>query len=67
VNAASLAGDPQFTITSTGGNCANLSPGFNCTIVLQFAPTATGPHTATLTIPTSNAGTFSVPVSGTGQ
>lgn len=64
INTPTLTGDASFTVS--GNTCTTLSPGSQCQITLQFAPTTVGPLTATLSIPTNVAGTFTIPVSGTG-
>jgi hypothetical protein len=64
INTPTLTGDASFTVN--GNTCTTLSPGNQCQISLQFAPTTVGLLTATLSIPTNLAGTFTIPVSGTG-
>jgi hypothetical protein len=65
INTPTITGSPAFTIVTN--TCATLAPQIQCQITLQFAPTSTNPATATLMIPTNAAGTFALPVSGTGQ
>jgi hypothetical protein len=45
-----------------------LAPSQSCTVGLKFAPTSTGPKSATLIIPSndSDEATVTVPLSGTG-
>src|SRR6185295_4992475 len=64
INTPTFTGDASFTVN--GNTCTTLSAGNQCQIVLQFAPTTVGLLTATLSIPTNVAGTFTIPVSGTG-
>ncbi len=46
-----LAGDPSFSQLSEDCSLLNpLGPGASCTIVLQFAPTVTGPANGTATV-----------------
>jgi hypothetical protein len=63
--AVSGADNEDFGQTNTCGS--HLPPGASCTIRVRFAPTQTGPRTASLTITDNGAGSpQSVSLSGTG-
>ncbi len=76
----SNVGSAAFTVTSVttiGTNpgdytqtntCGAVAPGGSCTVTVRFAPTATGPRTATVTVQTSEPGqpSVSAPITGTG-
>ena len=62
----SLAASAGFQVTSNA--CpASLAEGHNCTVQLDFSPTAAGPQTGTLTVSSSTlTAPVVVPLSGTG-
>lgn len=58
----------DYSQTSTcvaSGGSGSLQPGQQCTISVQFTPTATGSRTANLVI-SNNAGDVTIPLTGTG-
>ena len=57
------AGD--FAVASDECSGVTLTPAGECTVVLAFAPTATGERSAVLVLP-SNVPTYTVPLKGTG-
>ena len=60
------AGD--FTVASDGCSTQTVNGGDTCTATVQFAPTARGAETATLTLPSNDAGSpATVTLTGTGQ
>lgn len=65
VGTPTITGATQFTLT--GNTCGTMAPNAICTLTVQFAPTARGQLTATLTIPHNAAGGSStVALRGTG-
>ena len=61
---AGLTTGTVFTIT--GNNCTSLSAGANCTVQITFSPVASGMVSDTLTIDSTNDGSSSITVQGTG-
>ena len=60
------AGD--FTVANDGCSTQTVNGGGTCTLDVQLAPTARGAETATLTLPSNDAGSpATVPLTGTGQ
>jgi hypothetical protein len=56
----------EFPMTTTCNMPGSLAPGASCTVAVQFRPIADGSRSAQLTIVTSNAGTRTLSVSGSG-
>lgn len=61
---ANLTTGTVFMIT--GNNCTSLSAGANCTIQITFSPVASGMVSDTLTVDSTNDGSSSITVQGTG-
>jgi hypothetical protein len=61
-----LHGDPAFSIASGVVAGATINPSASATLKIRFSPALAGQASATLTI-ASNAGTFPIPITGTGQ
>jgi hypothetical protein len=56
----------EFPSTTTCNVPGSLAPGASCTVSVQFRPSAAGNRSAQMTITTSNAGTGTLSVLGTG-
>jgi hypothetical protein len=56
----------EFPITSTCNLPGSLIPGASCTVLVQFRPSVGGSRTAQMVIVTTNAGTSTFSVSGSG-
>jgi hypothetical protein len=57
----------QFNKAADNCNGNTLAPGANCTVVVLFEPTSSGPKTASLDLSATPGGSVSIPLSGTGQ
>lgn len=53
-----------FTVLSNGCGAASLPAGGQCAVVVRYAPTTAGSHSATVTVQSGNAGSASVALSG---
>lgn len=53
-----------FTVLSNGCGAASLPAGGQCAVVVRYAPTTVGSHSATVTVQSGNAGSASVALSG---
>jgi hypothetical protein len=70
VGQAAITGPGAFAIAPGQDSCSTqtVAAGATCTITVQFAPTAAGNATASLTVPSDAAsGTLTVALTGTGQ
>ena len=66
--AVSGTGASKFTVLSAGNTCgASVSAGKSCTLPVQFAPTADGSYSATLTITTNGGANPTVALTGLGD
>ena len=67
VSGVTLTGADASQFLLTNNNCATVAPNNSCTVDVQFAPTATGNKTATVSIAHNATGSpSSITVSGTG-
>ncbi len=67
INGISVTGANASSFPQTNNCPASLAPEFSCTIAVTFAPTATGPLTASVSISDNAAGSpHTVALSGTG-
>lgn len=65
LNVSSVTISGPFQVSSDGCSGKSITPPGTCTVQVVFTPTAVGPATGTLTIP-SDGGTKTVALSGTG-
>ncbi len=66
--AVSGTGASKFSVLSVGNTCgASVAAGHSCTLPVQFAPTAVGSYSATLTITTNGGANPTVSLTGTGD
>ncbi|WP_224981937.1 choice-of-anchor D domain-containing protein [Geomonas agri] len=67
VGTVSLSGAADFKIATDNCSGVTVSPAANCTVQVTFTPTAVGPLSAILTIPSDDPnGTVNVSISGSG-
>lgn len=62
-----ITGSAEYTITADTCSGTSLGPGYSCTVTVQFAPTAAGTATATLTAANNKKEVLATdPLTGTG-